>query len=165
MQQIMRGLRRCPSGEGKCDASHGSAAREVIKLTHPKRSMRRPADGLRIGPAVRDADYCYITTTGRVTGNPHTVEIWFGIDGGTLYVLAGGRYDADFVKNLRKEPSVAVRIGRRRFGATARVVESASEDALARRLLREKYAPRYSGDLDGWGRDALPVAFDLRPMR
>ena len=23
------------------------------------------------------ADYCYITTTGRVTQKPHTVEIWF----------------------------------------------------------------------------------------
>jgi deazaflavin-dependent oxidoreductase (nitroreductase family) len=125
--------------------------------------MASPADGLRIGPALRDADYCYVTTTGRVTGNPHTVEIWFGIDAMTLYVLAGGRYDADFVKNLRKAPAVAVRIGRRRFNATARVVESASEDALARRLLLEKYVPRYSGDLDDWGRDALPVAFDLRP--
>jgi len=28
-------------------------------------------------------------------------------------------------------------------------------------ILLEKYAPRCSGDLDDWGRTALPVAFDL----
>jgi deazaflavin-dependent oxidoreductase (nitroreductase family) len=131
----------------------------------PKRReslMPRPAGDLRIDAALRGADYCYITTTGRVTGNPHTIEIWFGIEGSSLYVLAGGRYDADFVKNLRKRPGVSVRIGRRTFEAAARVVELPGEDALARRLLLEKYGPRYSGDLGDWGRDALPVAFDLR---
>ena len=41
----------------------------------------------------------------------------------------------------------------------------AREDSLARRLLLEKYAPpRYDGDLEDWGRDALPVAFDLSGM-
>jgi hypothetical protein len=40
-------------------------------------------------------------------------------------------------------------------------VEDADEDATARRLLLEKYGPRYSGDLDDWGRTALPVAIDL----
>ncbi len=112
--------------------------------------MPRPGGDLRIDDALRDAGYCYITTTGRVTGNPHTVEIWFGIEDTTLFVLAGGRYDADFVKNLRKRSGVSVRIGRRNFDAAARVVESPGEDALARRLLLAKYAPRYSGDLDDW---------------
>src|SRR5690606_17915662 len=32
-------------------------------------------DGLAAEP------YCYLTTTGRVTGRPHTIEIWFGHDG------------------------------------------------------------------------------------
>jgi hypothetical protein len=40
-------------------------------------------------------DYCYIRTTGRISGNPHTVEIWFGADGDTIYVLAGSRHDDD----------------------------------------------------------------------
>ena len=36
------------------------------------------------------------------------------------------------------------------------------EDAMARRLLPEKYAPRYSGDLEDWRRRALPIAVDLQ---
>jgi hypothetical protein len=42
-----------------------------------------------------------------------------------------------------------------------RVVDDAEEDAVARRLLLEKYEPAYSGDLSEWGRTALPVAVDL----
>jgi hypothetical protein len=40
-------------------------------------------------------------------------------------------------------------------------VADPGEDERARRLLFEKYAPRYSGDLHRWRREALPVAVDL----
>ena len=111
-----------------------------------------------------DEDYCYITTSGRVSGKPHVVEIWFGASGDTIYVLAGSRHDADFVKNAKKRPSVSVRIATTVLCGQARIVTDPSEDAVARRLLLEKYAPpRYEGDLEDWGRDALPVAFDLTP--
>jgi deazaflavin-dependent oxidoreductase (nitroreductase family) len=109
-----------------------------------------------------DEDYCYITTAGRVSGKPHTVEIWFGASGDTIYVLAERRQEADFVKNAKKKPAVDVRIGEAMFTGRARVAGDAIEDALARRLLLEKYAPpRYDGDLSEWGRDALPFAIDL----
>jgi hypothetical protein len=90
------------------------------------------------------------------------VEIWFGMSGRTIYVLAGGRHNADFVKNAMRAPDVPVRFGKRRrvYRSRARIVKKRAEDALARRLLLEKYSPRYD-DLEDWGRDALPVAFDL----
>ena len=106
-------------------------------------------------------DFCYLTTTGRATGKPHEIEIWFALESSTLYLLSGGRDRSDWVKNLRKTPKVAVRIAGQRFQGRARVVEGAQEDALARRLLVEKYGPRYSGDLSDWGKNALPVAIDL----
>jgi hypothetical protein len=31
-----------------------------------------------------DEDYCYLTTIGRVSGEPREIEIWFGLDGRTL---------------------------------------------------------------------------------
>ena len=34
-------------------------------------------------------DYCYLTTTGRRTGRPHRIEIWYAADGYTLYAPAG----------------------------------------------------------------------------
>jgi hypothetical protein len=38
------------------------------------------------------------------------------------------------------------------------VVTDPAEDAKARRLLAEKYRPRYRGDLTEWGQTSLPVA-------
>lgn len=111
-----------------------------------------------------DEDFCYVTTTGRRTGKPHRVEVWFGAEPGsrTIYVLAGGRERADFVRNAMANPSVTVRIGDQEGGATARVVASGTdEDGLARRLLLAKYQAPGSDDLESWGRSALPVAFDL----
>jgi len=115
---------------------------------------------MSIDARIAAQDYCYVTTTGRVTGRKHTIEIWFGIHGDTLYMLAGERERADWVRNLRKTPETSVRIERRRFDGRAREVRARTkEDALARRLLLEKYA-RYD-DLEEWGRTALVVAIDL----
>jgi deazaflavin-dependent oxidoreductase (nitroreductase family) len=108
-----------------------------------------------------EEDYCYVATTGRVSGKPHEIEIWFGVDGNSLYLLSGGRDGADWVKNMKKTPNVSVRIASTTFDATARIVTANDEDALARRLLLEKYTPRYSGDLKDWGKAGLPVAIDL----
>jgi deazaflavin-dependent oxidoreductase (nitroreductase family) len=106
-------------------------------------------------------DFCYVTTTGRRTGRPHTIEIWFGARGDTLYLLSGGGDGADWLRNLRADPGVRVRIGDETTSGTARLVEDPEEDLLARRLLPEKYAPRYRGSLDRWARTAIPVAIDL----
>jgi deazaflavin-dependent oxidoreductase (nitroreductase family) len=112
-----------------------------------------------------DRQYCYLTTTGRVSGLARTIEIWFGLEvhGGqaTAYLLAGSGEAAQWVRNLRREPSVGLRVGERQFDARARVVEDAAEDALARRLLLEKYQPGYASDLSEWGRTALPVAIEF----
>ena len=112
--------------------------------------------------SLADEDYCYLTTTGRVTGLAREIEIWFGLDGETLYMLSGGRDRSNWVKNLMREPNVTVRIADDTRSGRARVVEDADEDARARRLLLDKYSEGYSGDLSGWGRDALPIAVDLR---
>jgi deazaflavin-dependent oxidoreductase (nitroreductase family) len=111
-----------------------------------------------------DQDYCYVTTTGRVTGKPHEVEIWFAMRGNTLYILSGGQDRSDWVRNAVKMPRVSVRIGDKRFEGEARIVrDGTDEDALARRLLLDKYTARSSGDLSDWGKSALPVAIELEP--
>jgi deazaflavin-dependent oxidoreductase (nitroreductase family) len=113
-----------------------------------------------VGPLASES-YCYVTTTGRVSGEPREIEIWFGLDGSTLYMLSGGRDRSHWVKNLLKTPAVQVRIADRVFDGGARVVDGSDEDALARRLLYEKYAAGYSGDLSDWRDTALPIAVDL----
>jgi deazaflavin-dependent oxidoreductase (nitroreductase family) len=105
--------------------------------------------------------YCYLTTTGRVTGRPHRIEIWFAIDREMLYMLSGGRERSDWVKNLRRTPAVTVELGTDRFEGRARIVADPAEDERARALLHDKYAGGYGGDLSGWRRSALPIAVEL----
>lgn len=111
--------------------------------------------------SLSDENFCYLTTTGRVSGRPHTIEIWFALEGRTLYMLAGSRDGADWVRNLRRNPEVTVRIRDQVFDAQARVVEDTQEDALARRLVVGKYQPQEADDLSEWGRTALAVAVEL----
>jgi deazaflavin-dependent oxidoreductase (nitroreductase family) len=106
--------------------------------------------------------FCYLTTIGRRTGRPHTIEIWFVVGGGSAYLMAGGRDRADWVRNLMTEPSVSLRIGVEAFAGRGRVVEEGTtEDVEARRLMLAKYATPGTGDLDSWGRSALVVAIDV----
>ncbi len=112
----------------------------------------------------RDLDFCYLTTTGRVSGAPHQIEIWFALHDGSVYLLSGGGERSDWVKNLIADPGVTLRVGEETRARTARVVSAPDEDALARRLLLAKYQPRDSGELNEWGRTALPIAvgWDMR---
>ena len=112
-------------------------------------------------PEVAQQQYCYLTTRGRKTGNPHTIEIWFGLDGSTLYLLAGNGEKSDWVRNLRIGPEVQVRIDGVTYPAQARIVTDNAEDALARQMLVAKYQPGYGSDLTGWGQTSLPVAIEL----
>jgi deazaflavin-dependent oxidoreductase (nitroreductase family) len=107
-----------------------------------------------------DLDYCYLTTTGRHTGSPHRIEIWFAVGVGNVYILSGGGDRSDWVRNLMISPEVILEIGDVKRPTKARVVTDPAEDALARELLAEKYRPRYRGDLTEWGRTSLPVAID-----
>jgi deazaflavin-dependent oxidoreductase (nitroreductase family) len=108
-----------------------------------------------------DEDFCYLTTTGRRTGRPHTIEIWFAIQGNTLYILSGGREKSDWVKNALQHPTVQFRIHETHFTGLARRVNDEQEDALARKIVYDKYTPRDSDDLTEWARTALPIAIDL----
>ncbi|HLW00332.1 MAG TPA: nitroreductase/quinone reductase family protein [Ktedonobacterales bacterium] len=108
-----------------------------------------------------DEDYCYLTTTGRRSGRPHTIEIWFAAEGHSLYLLSGGRDQSDWVKNIQRQPQVQVKIGERVFAGQARLVTEPDEDALVRKIVYDKYTPRDSDDLTDWARTSLPVAVDL----
>jgi len=105
-------------------------------------------------------DHCYLTTTGRRTRHPHTIEIWFALDDRTVYLLSGGGDTSDWVQNLRTDPAVGLRLGDDDFIARGRVVDDPEEQRRARDLVYAKYAPRNT-DLEDWRERALPVAIDL----
>src|SRR5687767_12207198 len=85
--------------------------------------------------------YLYLTTIGRRTGRAHRIEIWFAAHDGRLYMLAGGRERADWVRNLQANPRVTVELGDETHVGAAHVLEAGTaEDQLARELLVAKYA-------------------------
>ena len=111
---------------------------------------------------VASDDYCYLTTTGRRTGSPHRIEIWYAAAGDTLYLLAGGGRRSDWVRNIEATPDVTVEIDAETRSARGRVLEpDTDEDERARALVFEKYQSRYNGDLTQWRAESLPVALDL----
>jgi deazaflavin-dependent oxidoreductase (nitroreductase family) len=105
--------------------------------------------------------FCYLTTVGRHSGRPHRIEIWFALRGDTIYLLSGGRDRSDWVRNAEASPDVSIELGDEVVEGTARILRPGQdEDALARRLLVEKYRSG-EDDLASWGRTSLPVAIDV----
>ncbi len=57
--------------------------------------------------------FLYLTTTGRVSGQPRKIEIWFVEHAGRHYVVAEHRERAQWVKNLQANPQIEYCIGTR----------------------------------------------------
>jgi len=89
-----------------------------------------------------EAEFLYLTSTGRRTGLPREIEIWFTRRNGRFYVIAEHGERAQWVRNVRANPSVQVRVAGLAFTAMARVVDAAADRALAsqvRARSQEKY--------------------------
>ena len=105
--------------------------------------------------------FAYLTTVGRRSGRPHRIEIWFATRGGRMYLMSGGRDQADWVRNVRANPRVTVELGGEVHDGVARVLgPGEAEDQIARALLVAKYADA-EDDLEAWGRTALPVVIEF----
>jgi deazaflavin-dependent oxidoreductase (nitroreductase family) len=111
---------------------------------------------------VAGVEDAFLTTTGRASGEAHEVDLYFGVEGERIYLLAGGGAQSDWVKNAVATPRVAVRISGVTFRGTARVIAPGEEDAHARLLLAVKYERWHDGKpLSSWVRTSLPVAVDV----
>jgi deazaflavin-dependent oxidoreductase (nitroreductase family) len=118
-----------------------------------------------LAPELARRSVCELETIGRRSGQPRRVEIWFAAEPGRerIYLLSGGRDRAHWVRNIRADGRVRVRLGERWFDGAAAEIEGGPDDGLARRLLAAKYQGWVSGaSLSAWARESLPVAIDLR---
>ena len=108
--------------------------------------------------SVADKRVLYLTTVGRRTGLPREIEIWFVVWCECLYLFAETGEAARWVKNIRDNPKVTVRIGESQISATARVLDRHTDSKLWDRvaaIANRKY---------GWG-DGLPVEITPLPSR
>lgn len=96
-----------------------------------------PAAQLR---SYQDASTIELTTTGRRSGQPRTVTIWFVVDDqGRLYVQSGQEGRTDWYRNLRQTPAVTMRIGELAMRGVATPIDDAAEVARVHELFRQKY--------------------------
>lgn len=86
--------------------------------------------------------FLYLTTTGRTSGQPRRIEIWFVAHAGRYYLVSELRDNAHWVKNLQALPRVVFSIGTREdqaarlalTPATVRVVSHDDEPELVREI-------------------------------
>lgn len=94
--------------------------------------------------------FLYLTTTGRKSGNPHRIEIWYVERAGRYYMVSEHPDRADWVKNVQAKPAVLFSVGTRADNgavvaertAAARLVDAAAEPELASAvagLMQAKY--------------------------
>jgi deazaflavin-dependent oxidoreductase (nitroreductase family) len=107
--------------------------------------------------AVAGATEGVLVTTGRVSGRPREVTLWFAVDDGRIVMLAGGGRTADWVRNLEADPGVELRANGAAVRGTARIVEGEPDDPLVRDAIAAKYG---TTGLTSWLRTSLPVVID-----
>ena len=86
-----------------------------------------------------DVENCYLMTKGRRTGNPHEVEIWFGVVGDGLYLISGNGGTADWYRNALANPDVTVRIKTETNAGVARPVTDEAKRLSVGELMGVKY--------------------------
>ena len=74
-----------------------------------------------------EPNFLYLTTTGRTTGQPREIEIWFTRQRDKVYVISYLYDRAHWVRNIQKDPRVHFRVGEQRFDGQARILDSSRD--------------------------------------
>lgn len=87
---------------------------------------------------IEQEKYLYLTTVGRVTGRRHTVELWFAVSEGNIYLSHEGS-STDWMKNLRKTDHVEIAITDKCFTGRGRIISDMTIFNRGKRALYNKY--------------------------
>lgn len=98
---------------------------------------------------LESAPTCRVVTTGRASGEPHQVTVWFALDGSTVYILSRHGEDADWVRNVAADPVVQLVCRRTAYRGTAEVVRDPAQARRGRQAMYDKYSPKHRG-LEAW---------------
>ena len=110
--------------------------------------------------ALATTEFCYLTTRGRRTGEPHRIEIWFVAHHEGAYILSDSDR-ADWYRNLVADPSVTLEIaGESRRTTAAPMDPDDPSNAIVRPAMVAKYQAGDADDLDRWSRTAWVVRIE-----
>ena len=101
--------------------------------------------------------HALLETTGRKSGVPRRVPVGNGLRGNTFWIVTEHGYGADYVKNIRKDPRVRVKVGRRWFPGTAHILPDDDPEERLRMLRR----PVNDAMLRAVGTEQLTIRVDL----
>ena len=98
-----------------------------------------------------------LETTGRKSGQPRRTPVGNGKRGDVFWIVTEHGHHADYVKNIKANPRVRLKIGRDWHSGTAHILED--DDPYAR--LRKLKRPVNDSMLLAVGTEALTVRVDL----
>ncbi|XVH31574.1 pyridoxamine 5'-phosphate oxidase family protein [Haloferacaceae archaeon DSL9] len=121
--------------------------------------MAVPSD---VESLIRDAPVSAHLATS-IDDRPHVAAVWYVYDGGSLYVLTGGKK----LRNLRENPRVAVSIERAdgpavEWSVTALGTARVLDDPLRRREIERRMSEKYGAGTDTDGGDEVGSLAEIR---
>jgi len=91
-----------------------------------------------------------LTTKGRKTGKPHTVQLMFAVAGEKMYLSHEGAY-TDWMKNILKDSRVEFKIGKTQFKGNARIAKTGDIFETGKHALYQKYYGKADEDtINDW---------------
>ena len=100
--------------------------------------------------SVKKQKLIYVTTRGRKTGKPHTVEVWFAVADGLVYLSHEGER-TDWMKNIAKNGRLEAKIGALTFRGDAKITDVGASRERGKKALYEKYyGPAKQEVIDDW---------------
>ena len=123
---------------------------------------RASGDYMDVG-GVAGEKYIYLTTRGRKTGKPHTVELWFAVAEKKVYLSHEGTY-TDWMKNILENSQVEFRIGKTKFKGNAHIAKDGEEAfELGKHALYLKYYGNADEDeIDDWFSESAIVEISVQ---
>ncbi|MGB7537865.1 MAG: nitroreductase family deazaflavin-dependent oxidoreductase [Anaerolineales bacterium] len=113
------------------------------------------AYALGLGPVIGRL-VLLLTTTGRKSGKPRVVPLQYEEIDGKIYLGSSRGTDADWVRNIRANPKVDVRVKARRFSGTAEVVTDVKRNADFLEVRLERHPRMIGAMMKGEGLSGKP---------
>lgn len=136
-------------------ASNKDRKRRISKATTVK--LVNPVIRRLLERGLMPRTHALLETKGRKSGLPRRVPIGNGLRGDQFWIVTEHGNSADYVKNIRKDPRVRVKVGRTWRTGTAHVL--ADDDVEARfRMLRR---PLNDALVRAVGTEQLTIRVDL----
>ena len=128
-----------------------------------KRSVSRALGKYAVNPVVKPVAgylpwWSLLETTGRKSGRTLRNPVGNGLDGNTFWIVSEHGHDAGYVKNIKADPRVRLRVGGRWRNGLAHVVED--DDARAR---QRSLGAVNAAFVRLMGTELLTVRVDLEP--